>query len=176
MLRKLLVSALSWISVRAYQLGTLASSLADRFDPMLPSRDHTGCFPGLEERLATESGVPREVIAAFLKIDDGQLQDPYEDGDPNEEDNEVVEPVLAVESFDRPRVTYYGTNRLPTPCMCEKCDGRGFNPSWGRAVYPCDCAAGDAALFNVIGLSGVNGPLSGAEVRGLGIKKPDVDD
>jgi len=44
---------------------------------------------------------------------------------------------------------------------CEKCGGTGVNET-GNNDLPCDCPAGDSALFNQ---SGVVGQVTGAEIK-----------
>jgi len=45
--------------------------------------------------------------------------------------------------------------------VCEKCNDTGVYET-GNNDLPCDCPAGDKALFNVCG---VDGPITGKEMR-----------
>lgn len=44
---------------------------------------------------------------------------------------------------------------------CLKCNGTGVNET-GNNDLPCDCPAGDTALFNI---AEVTGPITGAEMK-----------
>jgi len=48
----------------------------------------------------------------------------------------------------------------PEP-KCSACNDTGVNET-GNNDLPCDCPAGDAALFNQ---AGVRGPVTGAEIK-----------
>jgi len=54
-------------------------------------------------------------------------------------------------------------NVLPCKCEknCNKCKDTGVIET-GNNDFPCDCPAGDRALFNE---AGVIGPVTGAEIR-----------
>ncbi|MFA6422746.1 MAG: hypothetical protein WCV92_05125 [Candidatus Buchananbacteria bacterium] len=45
--------------------------------------------------------------------------------------------------------------------MCDKCHGTGVIET-GNNDLPCDCPAGNSALFNS---AGVIGPITGAEMK-----------
>ena len=45
--------------------------------------------------------------------------------------------------------------------ICPKCEGSGVRET-GNNDLPCDCPAGDTALFNICG---VKGPITGAESK-----------